>query len=302
MSDVVVNGIEMEEHSESIEGLNGSFDMGAVYKGREISVPFSFQGQNLGTYSVFRDLIYQLTTSTEPYYIQEMRRPKKQGYTFKEPSVDSSAYSKDQYGRLTVFDAQQTDNELSSGKRYLVRLSGAVEIEQSKHTAKGKGELTFHTVELPFGESVGTSLELEQGLRYGQVPMWAYGMNLEYGTDKMQFTFKPRLETEVTFYNIGDVPVDQFNQHFRIIMKFQQDVPNNFQFGINSLNCQIDHEANIKKGDVVIFQNGSVTKNGLSIINHTNFGEIEAQVGANKFMMNTHWDVDVSLDLRFYYL
>ena len=88
----MISGVEMEEQTQNIQGLHGSFDMGATYKGREISVPFSFQGQNMASYPLFRDLIYKITTSTESYYIQEMRRPQVAGYTFKD-TKDSNAIS-----------------------------------------------------------------------------------------------------------------------------------------------------------------------------------------------------------------
>lgn len=303
VTDIVISGIEMEEDSRGIQGLNGSFDMGATYKGRDISVPFSFQGQNMASYPLFRDLIYKLTTKTEPFYIQEMRRPQVAGYTFKDVK-NSNAVSIDQYGRDTVFDETQSENEVSTGKRYLVRLSSATEIEQSKHNAKGKGELSFHTTELPFAESVGTSTDLERdGLQYTENPIWSYGMGLNSDPTTRQYTFDVNTGTEFDVYNFGDVPIDQFNQHLILRLTFNQDLNDTLKFGFNGTDIQINgSEANISAGDVITYETGGYFNNGLSILNATNYKIPELQEGLNKLMFDGTYDLKVEVECRFYYL
>lgn len=303
VTDVVISGVEMEEQTRDIQGLNGSFDMGATYKGRDISVPFSFQGQNMASYPLFRDLIYKLTTKTEPFYIQEMRRPQVAGYTFKDVK-NSNAVSIDQYGRDTVFDEMQSENEVSTGKRYLVRLSSATEIEQNKHNAKGKGELTFHTTELPFAESVGTSKDLERdGLQYTENPIWSYGMGLNRDPDTRQYTFDVNTDTEFDVYNFGDVPIDQFNQHLILRLTFNQDLNDTLKFGFNGTDIQINgSEANISAGDVITYETGGYFNNGLSILNATNYKMPELQEGLNKLMFDGTYDLTAEVECRFYYL
>ncbi|MGX0001650.1 tail protein [Staphylococcus cohnii] len=303
VTDVVISGIEMEEQTRDIQGLNGTFDMGATYKGRDISVPFSFQGQNLASYPLFRDLIYKLTTKTEPFYIQEMRRPQVAGYTFKD-AKNSNAVSIGQYGRDTVFDETQSENEVSTGKRYLVRLSGATEIEQSKHNAKGKGELSFHTTELPFAESVGTSTDLERdGLHYTENPIWSYGMGLSRDPATRQYTFDVNTGNEFNVYNFGDVPIDQFNQHLVLRLKFNQDLDDTIKFGFNDTNIHIDgSEANISAGDTVTYEVGGYFNNGLSILSATNYKMPKLQEGLNKLMFNGTYDLTAEVECRFYYL
>ncbi|MFQ3871343.1 phage tail domain-containing protein [Staphylococcus sp. Mo2-1] len=303
VTDVVISGIEMEEQTRDIQGLNGAFDMGATYKGREITVPFSFQGQNLASYPLFRDLIYKLTTSTESYYIQELRRPQIAGYTFKDVK-NSNAVSQDQYGRDTVFDETQSENEVSTGKRYLVRLSGATEIEQSAHTSKGKGELTFHTTELPFAESIGTSTDLERdGLHYTENPIWSYGMGLNNDPATRQYTFDVSAGQSFEVFNFGDVPIDQFNQHLILRLKFNQDLDDTLKFGFNDTDIHLDGpKANISAGDIITYETGGYFNNGLSILNATNYKIPELQEGLNKLMFNGTYDLTIEVECRFYYL
>lgn len=303
VTDVVISGIEMEEQTRDIQGLHGTFDMGATYKGRDISVPFSFQGQNLASYPLFRDLIYKLTTKTESFYIQELRRPQVAGYTFKD-AKNSNAVSIDQYGRDTVFDETQSENEVSTGKRYLVRLSGATEIEQSAHTSKGKGELSFHTTELPFAESVGTSKDLERdGLHYTENPIWSYGMGLNSDPATRQYTFDVNTGNEFNVYNIGDVPIDQVNQHLVLRLKFNQDLDGTIKFGFNDTNIHIDgSEANISAGDVITYETGGYFNNGLSILSATNYKMPELQEGLNKLMFDGTYDLTAEVECRYYYL
>lgn len=303
VTDVVISGIEMEEQTRDIQGLHGTFDMGATYKGREISVPFSFQGQNLASYPLFRDLIYKLTTKTEPFYIQELRRPQVAGYTFKDVK-NSNAVSIDQYGRDTVFDETQSENEVSSGKRYLVRLSGATEIEQSAHTAKGKGELSFHTTELPFAESVGTSKDLERdGLHYTENPIWSYGMGLNNDPATRQYTFDVNTASSFDVYNFGDVPIDQFNQHLILKLTFNQDLDSTIKFGFNGTDIHIDGAAaNIGAGDTITYETGGYFNNGLSILNATNYKIPSLDEGLNKLMFDGTYDLIAEVECRYYYL
>lgn len=293
----------MEEQSEEIEGLHGSFDMGAVYKGRDISVPFSFEGQNMASYSTFRDLVYKLTTSNEPYYIEEIRHATVAGYTFKD-TKESNAVSLDQYNRETVYDTPQSDNDVNTGKRYLVRLSDAIEIEQSKHTAKGKGELTFHTVELPFGESVGTSLSLEsEGLAYKKNSVWAFGMGLSRNPETRRYTFNLNDSGVFDVYNAGDVPIDQFNQYLKLIITFNEDIDGYFRFGFNDLDAVIDSRMSpIKAGDVLTYEKGAYFINGKNITHATNYYMPELKVGMNKLKFNRLYNAEFKVDCRYYYL
>ncbi|MCG3412220.1 phage tail family protein [Staphylococcus massiliensis] len=306
ITDVNIQGIELEDNLQEIDGLHGYFDLGATFKGREISVPFSFKGENLTSFPLMRNLIYELTTSTEPFYIQEMRRPQIAQYTFKDVEAKSNAISIDQYGKETVYDDAQSENENSTGIRYLVRLTSATEITQKNHSSYGSGELTFSTCGLPFGESIGTSLDLhDNGLEYTDNPLWSYGMGLSRDPKTRQYRFSKAEDSQngsYYFYYAGNVANDQFNQYQKITFKFNEDLPQGFAWRFNGARYSVFDSTSIKKGDVVEYNAPDITKNGLSIINHTNFVTPSIQVGYNEIKLLTDCDVNIDVDCRFYYL
>jgi len=302
VKDVIISPIEVEHDKRTIKGLHGTFDAGKTYKGRDISVPFVFVTDNLATYPLYRDLIYELVYDDEPFYIQEMRRPREQQYEFKDTSFEDTAIRTDQYGFETVFDSPQTENEISTGKRYLVSISECDEIDQKG--TKGTGSLKFSTEELPFAESVGTSLDLERdGLDNVENPIWSYGMGLSRDPDTWNYTFDISKQKEHDVYNFGNVPIDQFNQHLVIRLTFKEEPSSVVRFGFNSTQCEIDTEkANIKKGDVVTYESGNYFKNGLNILNSTNYGIPVMRTGRNDFIFNDSYDIEAQVECRFYYL
>lgn len=302
VKDVVISPIEVEQERKNIKGLHGTFDAGMTYKERSISVPFVFVTESLSSYPLYRDLIFELVYDEQPFYVQEMRRPQRQQYEFKDTTYNDTAVTTDQYGYDTVFDSPQTDNEVSTGKRYLVRITECEEMEQSGK--KGKGSMKFTTTELPFAESIGTSLDLEsKGLEYTKEPIWSYGMGLMHDPDTRQYTFDISQSKEHDVYNFGNVKIDQFNQHLILRLTFNSEPKGKIKFGFNSTQCEINaDEANIKQGDVVTYQSGGYFKNGLSILGDTNYGIPVMQTGKNKLTFNENYDIEAQVECRYYYL
>ncbi|WP_073504379.1 phage tail domain-containing protein [Staphylococcus succinus] len=302
VKDIVVSPIEVDEESNSIQGLHGKFDAGMTYKERTISVPFVFVSNTLASYPLYRDLISELVFDTEPFYVQEMRRPKAQQYEFKDTVYTDPAGTTDQYGNETLWDSPQTDNELSTGKRYLVRITECEEIEQSGK--KGTGKITFTTTELPFAESVGTSIDLERdGLEYVDEAIWSYGMGLNSDPATRQYTFDISKCRTVDVYNFGNVPIDQFNQHLIIRLKFNGTPASAMKFGFNGTQCEINlKNTNIKEGHTITYESGNYYVNGLSILNHTNYGMPVMKTGKNTLTFNKAYSIEAQVECRYYYL
>lgn len=302
VKDVVISPIEVEQEKQNIQGLHGTFDAGMTYRERSISVPFVFVAESLASYPLYRDLIFELVYDDEPFYVQEMRRPQEQQYEFKDTTYNDTAISKDQYGNDTVFDSPQSDNEVSTGKRYLVRITECEEMEQSGK--KGTGSMTFTTTELPFAESIGTSLDLERdGLNYVDEPIWSYGMGLSNDPATRRYTFDISKGKAQDVYNFGNVKIDQFNQHLILRFTFKGTPASTMQFGFNGTQCEIDLKgANVKQGDVITYESGSYFKNGLSILNSTNYGIPVMKTGKNKLTFNKAYDIEAQVECRYYYL
>lgn len=301
VKDIIIGAMDIETNEKQIQGLHGIFDGGITYKGRSIRVPFTFIADSLAAYPLYRDLVYDIVMTEEPFYIQEMRRPQELQYEFKDTVGGKNALTIDQYGNESPYDSVQVENEVSTGKRYLVRLTGCKELDQKG--TKGVGELEFYTAELPFAESIGTSLDLERdGLHYADNPIWSYGMGLSRDSSKHQYTFDLTKGTTFDVYNFGNVPINQFNQHFIIKLEFLDDMSSVMRFGFNQMNIEIDgKKAHIKKGDIVTYETSSYFNSGLSILHATNYAIPELQTGLNKLMFERTWKVKASIEIKYYY-
>lgn len=104
-------------------------------------------------------------------------------------------------------------------------------------------------------------------------------------------------------YNFGDVPIEQFNQHLILRLKFNQDLDGTLKFGFNDTDIHIDgKQSNISAGDTVTYETGGYFNNGLSILNATNYKIPELQEGLNKLMFDGTYDLTAEVECCFYYL
>ena len=127
------------------------------------------------------------------------------------------------------------------------------------------------------------------------------GLNSDPAT--RQYSFDVNTATSFDVYNIGDVPIDQFNQHLVLRLKFNQDLDDTIKFGFNDTDIHIDGAAaNISAGDTVTYEVGGYFNNGLSILNATNYQQPALDVGLNKLMFDGTYDLIAEVECRFYYL
>src|SRR5699024_8777705 len=163
--DFIVSSIELRPIYSAIEGRSGHVNMGADYGTRSITVPFYFKAADLQDVALARDELFGLVTDAEPFYLREMRRLKEHpGYICDDPS-DTRKHKKYDY-----------DNFFVGGKRYKVRLASSFDIEQVYRY--GFGELVFETTDLPFAESIGTTLDIEGNGISADDGLWGFGMRL----------------------------------------------------------------------------------------------------------------------------
>ena len=149
--DFNVSSIELLPTYGSIEGRSGAVDYGADYGGRTISVPFYLRAYDMHDYPLLRDELFSLVTTKESFYIRELRRP----------------------SEFTPCD-DGYDDRYVGGKRYLVRLSNVIDLDQQR--TYGFGEMVFETTELPFAESIGTSADIDNPELIPLIPdLWEQG-------------------------------------------------------------------------------------------------------------------------------
>src|SRR5690625_6448203 len=82
VKDFVVDSIDREVVRDSVDGRPGSLDYGVFEGYRSINVPFILKAKDLHDYAQLRDELYSLVGDREPFYIRDMRRPKKIKYNF----------------------------------------------------------------------------------------------------------------------------------------------------------------------------------------------------------------------------
>src|SRR5699024_7344709 len=136
--------------------------------------------------------------SRKSFYIRELRRAEYQAYNFTEVTGEAS-------------NNQRTDNKFVGGKRYKVRLTNAIELEQM--LTVGEGEMVFETTELPFAESIGTTADIDRNGISANDELWGFGMGL-IDSDEMKYTFINDQYPWV--YNAGNVQVHPFQQDFKL--------------------------------------------------------------------------------------
>ena len=265
--DFNVSSIELMPTYGSIEGRSGAVDYGADYGSRTISVPFYLRAYDMHDYPLLRDELFSLVTTKESFYIRELRRP----------------------SEFTTCD-DGYDDEYVGGKRYLVRLSNVINLDQQR--TYGFGEMVFETTELPFAESIGTTAYIDKhGLLYSQ-ELWSYGMGLSYDEETHKYTHNTKT---FRIYNAGNVEeLDPFEMDLKITVE-----------GINGP-YELKNETT---GDVfkytgsnsgkLLLDGPNVTLNGLQAFRDTNRRYITLAPGWNTFTQSQN--KKVSFDFRFYY-
>src|SRR5690625_6146935 len=271
--DFVVSSIEMRPSYSEVDGRHGYVDMGATYGSRTIRIPFYIDAHDLSDVALLRDKLFELITDVEPFYIREMRRPKYASMHFCDGEGDEYA---DRY---------------VGGKRYKVRLSSSpFEIEQM--FTYGYGEMAFETTDLPFAESIGTTVDIDSNvLRYSD-ELWSYGMGLLYDNESHRYTHSTR---SFEIYNAGNVPIHPFQQELKISIlgagegfELRNKKTGDIFRGHNKINVDI------------FIDGANSTNNSIQALRKTNRQFITIAPGWNEFTQNG--TARISFDFRFYYL
>lgn len=220
VKDFIVSSIPVESTFGEMEGRDGRIDKGARSGNREIRIPFSMKAYDLLDFPLLRDVLFELVTTKESFYLREKRRPKKLAYKFvdttESPQMDES-----------------TNNQYIGGKRYLVRLQNSIEIEQVG--LHGDEELIFETTELPYAESIGTSQNIQENGIDANDELWGFGMGLIADDDSLIYTHTGK---SFRIYNPGNVKVHPFQQELKITISDVQGSSG----GENLIDSSVIHE------------------------------------------------------------
>lgn len=260
-----------------VEGRPGTIDYGADYGQRLIKVPFYIKVNDSGDFPLLRDKLYGLLTSRESYFISEKR-----------------------YNNSGVC-GERDNSLLVGGKRYLVRLTGNIEIDQQFEY--GFGEMVFETVGSPFAESIGTSMNLNNGGLRTTSEIWGMGMGLSDNPESLKYSFSGTKSVRV--FNPGTASIEPYSQYLKINIKSTTYSAGNADRGFeiknttNGTKMTLTQKLNVSNN--ILIDGIKVTRNGSSIIRNTKRNYITIDPGWNTITFSNLNTVNVDFDLRFYY-
>lgn len=277
--DFVVGSISIEQYSDRVEGRFGLVDYGADYTSRIIKVPMKFKHNEMHHYAHLRDELYGILTDVESYYIREMRRPKRLEYEFVDFGETPRYYS-------------NTDNQYVNGKQYLVRMTSNLEPDQLYNG--GEIEIEFETTELPFAETIYTTLAIDETGYIDAVNKYGLADNLNQ--DLMQYRHK-----SFTFdiWNGGNTTVIPESMYLKIDV---EGLVTNGKFTIE----------NTSTGDKFIYNesvsNKALTLDGMQVklgstnqLRNSNREFISLKPGLNKISIKNGTFNEVRFDFKKYY-
>lgn len=287
VDDFIASAISKEIKKKTMDGIDGELFQGAQYRTRSIKVPSHINATDLLDVPLKRDRLFAILNGTEPFYIRELRRPKRQQYAFTE------------IGDEPTEDPQTSDVHVG-GKRYLVLLSNEPEPVQ---TDRDEGlyielDLEFETVELPYAESIGTSKDIHDDGGISLRPeLWSVGMGLSSDSEKQKYFFST--SGSHTVFNPGDVPINTFRHDFRITITVQEATSVLTLF--DSFGREFRIEKDLLVGDEIVIYKGMVEINGLNgnkFVERKGFPYLRK---GDNIMRIEGGSVDILYDFRFYY-
>ncbi|MDU6763578.1 MAG: phage tail family protein [Staphylococcus sp.] len=297
VTNVTVESIEKETDYEKKENTSGRILLSSQYRKRTITVDCYVVSTKLNDNSRLRDEFYSLTNSNEPIHIRELRRTVPLNYRFVQPTEDD--YQEiDEYNVLVFNHEPFNDNHYVNGRQYQVMCSDVVVPEENGR--KINFSIKFETVELPFAESIGTSLELE---KRPDRELWSNDMLIPFDEEdaRRRYSFTNIYNNSVYYH--GNVPNDQFNLFKKVTVVLGKNVKATeiFKFTLGNSDVMTIEGANLKKGDKIVYDGVQTFRNGIPINDLASNAQPKFYPGWNNFEFNQQVK-SVTFDLKFYYL
>lgn len=290
VKDFVVESMESKDTFIEQDGVHGRTLVDTVYTKRKINVPCFFIAENNADYATQRSLLYRLVESSEPFYIRELRKTEHDSYDFHDLTQNDSVIV-DDFGRPIE---QHAFDDFVDGKRYLVKLSGAIKPSQKYYTCNC--ELEFETVKLPFSESIGTSLDLEKRQQDG---MWSEDMLIDFDdVSKTTYTFNNVSEGRIYYH--GTQANAQYNMDCIVTIVVAKKT-NNLSWTLSNGDLMYIKDIDLDVNDVIKYDGLRVTKNGVPITEKTGLTMPKFTHGFNHFKFNQSVKKAI-FDMRFYFV
>ncbi|ARM67876.1 phage tail domain-containing protein [Staphylococcus caprae] len=297
VKDVVIESMEIEDNYETKENTSGRILLSSQYRKRKITVPCYVFSTKLNDIPRLRDEFYNLTVDTEVVWLRELRKRKPKNYRFIEPTEDDFQ-EYDEYGNAIYDHDKFSDDYYVSGKQYLVKCSAPIIPEQ-----KGRYihfELEFETEEIPFSESIGTSLDLE---KRPDKELWSNDMDIPFDENDVtrQYTFTNVWNNSVYYH--GNVPNNEYKLYKKVTIVLGSSIKATEKF---SFSCGVLSDImtikgiSLKKGDVIVYDGVQTFRNGVPINNEASNAQPKFKPGWNDFKFS-HFVKKAEFDMKFYY-
>lgn len=293
VKDVIVESMEVDDTYKTKENAHGRVLLSSVFTKRKISVPCFVDATKLNDVSRLRDELYSLTVDTQPFWLRELRRSKKRNYRFIEPIADD--YQEvDEYNNLRYDHDGYNDDYFVNGRRYQVKYVNTI-VPSQKGTIVNF-TLEFETAELPFAESIGTSLDLE---KRPESELWSTDMLIPFDEQDASRTYSfTNIWNNIVYYH-GNADNDQFNMYKKVTIILGEDTEN-FEFTMSHSDLMTIRDVKMKKGDKIVYDGVQTFKNGTPVNNEASGSQPKFKHGWNEFEFNQQVK-SVKFDMKFYY-
>lgn len=281
ITDFLVSSIPIQPVYDTLEGRDGTIDRGATFGTRTIQTPFYFEAYDLMDFPLFRDFLFSLVLSKEPFYIREKRKINNQPYDFENPGGE----------RVNPYQ-----NQYIGGKRYKVRLQNTFSVDQIYKF--GSGEFIFETTELPLAESIGTTQDIHNRGINADDALWGFGMGLIADDASLVYT---HTGTSFKIYNAGNVPIHPFEQELKITIDNVQGSTSYLQLRNNTTGNAFRTIEAVSSNQTIVLDGPNVTSNGTEYYRKTNHQFITLAPGWNDFTITGANSARAAYDFRFYY-
>ncbi|MES5812448.1 phage tail protein [Mammaliicoccus sciuri] len=189
--------------------------------------------------------------------------------------------------------AQSFDLDYVSGKQIKLALVNEFDFDTSQ--LSGEIELELETINLPYYESIGRSLDLEVDNKLG---IWSSDMEVNWNVNdkRRKYTFTNVFKDAVYYH--GDVDISQFNFDYNVTITIGETTKE-FIWYLEDSELMIIEDLELKPGDIIKYDGIQTFKNGIPI-NETRMTNPTFKEGWNTFKFNQ--DVrKVVFDMKFYY-
>ena len=243
------------------------------------------------------NLVCELIDDHDLANIRELRRSRDLNYRFIQPLEDD--YQEiDDYNNLVLNHEPFNDNYYVNGRQYQVICSDVISPEENRK--KINFSLKFETAEIPFAESIGTSLDLE---KRPDKELWSNDMNIPFDeNDSLRtYTFNGLYNSAVYYH--GNVANNQSNLYKKVTIVLGTDIKatDSFVFSLGTSDIMTIKGINLKKNDKIVYDGTQTYRNGVPINNESSGAQPKFVPGWNEFEFN-HFVKLVQFDMKFYYL